>query len=361
MKCQVATVLAFSWLVLCSAFKHAETNANTHTHTQSDSTKCQGAEIPACHELNGQPAADCEKRYVIVAPGVAFQCGQEVGDSCGTKEPECTPSPNSFSTLDFSQVSGGKTPKVEGGSWKLALNIDTDDGHSVQYRNTDFWESATATGTNIAKGSFSLSDWAGDYKDVEAFNMKASKVLIVVHEGKTVKGWRSWPTVSRKSLQEFFNQGNTCAGGKSTTKYSIGTSSDDFAMASDLHSREPMVRNQDSANRVKQLCANHNNGDDLNRLTTCGDTVHNNQGWGLGTHYDSTNCNANTQRPMCDGQLAGSSTWKQSLIGHDQNCAESGIKVTPYESTNGGHCPWSHKGYPGASGLDYDYAIFVQE
>lgn len=359
MKCQVTTVLAFSWLVMCSAFKHAETNANTLAENMSNPAKCQGAEIKACHELNGQPPADCKKRYVILAAGVAYQCGQAVGNSCGTTGPECTPDPLPWSTLDFKEVNG-KTPKVEG-SWKLALNIDTDDGHSVQYRNTDFWESATATGTNIAKGSFNLNDWAGDYKDVEAFNAKASKVLIVVHEGKTVKGWRSWPTVSKKSLQEFFNQGNKCPSGMTTTKYNIATSSDDFATASTLSIQEPMVRNSDNANRVKELCANHNNGDDLNRLTTCGETVKNNQGWGLGTHYDSLNCNANTARPMCDGQLASTSTWQRGLIGHDQNCGESGVKVTPYDSTTSTKCTWSHKTYPGASGLNYDYAIFVQE
>merc|ERR1712196_225151 len=108
----------------------------------------------------------------------------------------------------------------------------------------------------------------------------------------------------------------------------IGKSSDDSAMASDLHSQEPMVRNRDKADRVNELCANHNNGDDLNRLTTCGENVNNNQGWGLGTFYDYQL----GQRPRCDGQLADTSTWKRGMIGYDQNCGGKGVATTSYDS-----------------------------
>jgi len=325
---------------------------------------CTGSKVDACDDFNGKPAAECEGNYVVLAPGVAYQCSQAVGLNCGTTGPACEDTGTDFlGSLDFSKVND----KKPSGSWMLALNIDTSDGHSVQFENTDFWESETETGTDIAQGSYNTDDWKGDYKDIAAYKTPASKVLILIHEGKTVKGWRSWPVEGKKSLHHFFNAGNACSMSSnpcrgypwgtdrfSRNKILIGKSSDDSAMASDLHRQEPMVKNGDRANRVKELCANHNNGDDLNRLTTCGENVNNNQGWGLGTFYDYQI----GQRPRCDGQLADTSTWNRGLIGYDQNCGDKGVAITSYDDCQ---YPWSKKSYPGASGLEYDYAIFIQQ
>ena len=250
---------------------------------------------------------------------------------------------------DFSQL--GTVPVGSSASWNLALNVDTSDGHDVNYANLDFWQSGTFAGG----ASTSMDDaLTSDYKDLVSFSLTAKQILVVVHEEGTALGWRTWDAVTPQSLLSIFNTGNTCTSTSTVLSDSVcgtlasGTTGGDVGS---LIPQEPLVHNNGDH---ENLYVNAGTGSgDFNRLSTvCAGS--DNAGWGLGTLYDasadapSSFCSsAYSRRPICDGQLhtghwgTGTGPDNSGMIGTDNVCNS---------------CGWTI-----ASGFDYDYAIFVSE
>ena len=245
---------------------------------------------------------------------------------------------------------------VPSGDWSLALNIDSSDGHTVEYSNLGFWQSTTETGGATSDPMLSLTQ---DFKDPVVFSsVVATDVLIVVHNEGTALGWRTWELVNTdEPLSYYFTLANNCA---STSSVITTASKNCGVMAVEstggyvgtLSSEEPLVNNNGA---VQALYSNAGTGSqDFNRLTTAcaGDD---NTGWGLGTTYDvqciygscgtTYTCSGTSDRPQADAYLnhAGSH-FSGGMIGTDNLC-NAGAS-TP--------CQWST-----TSGLEYDYAVYV--
>jgi hypothetical protein len=230
-------------------------------------------------------------------------------------------------------------------NWQLAMNINTGDGNVVPYCNTDFWESTSALG-----GADDV-DTLKDYKNLEAMQVPAEKVLIIVHEEGTAIGWRAWQSEgTTKSLQQYFTTANTAMSGFPAGNFFGSTYGGNVCS---LVENEPMVRNSINGTSADKLFFNIFVGDlDKNRVSTIHaggqNQNYNNYGWGLGTSYDHNIGACNTHRPTNDAQMHttvhhwGSGGGMGGMIGSDNIC-------------NGG-CPWTR-----SSGYNYDYSIFVAE
>jgi len=243
--------------------------------------------------------------------------------------------------------------------WRLALNIDTDDGNVVNYANTGFWEDETELGGATSDSGSALTQ---DYKDPSVFGSGVvSQVLVVVHNEGSMLGWRRWRTTqSHSSLRDYFTASGS---NKCGASFSAGGSVQLAAETIDAEEgsldaqHEPFVTNRGNNN---ELWINAGNGNDYNRLSTVMDPA-NNLGHGLGTAYDIRSC-AVTNRPMADAQLHtdqlhwGSGGGIGGLIGTDHICGEGEARgnLGPCPQGRCRHCPWTVP-----SGLQYDFAIYV--
>jgi hypothetical protein len=244
--------------------------------------------------------------------------------------------------------------------WQLALNIDTNDGHAVDYANDGFWESETELGGASSELGSAMTQ---DYKNSEVFSSgTVEQVLVVVHDEGNMLGWRRWrATGSHSSLKEYFQAANSCESDRHNGEGVHLAAETIDAETGEIDSHEPLVKN--SRGSTTDLWINIKAGDgDLNRLSTA-EHPPNNLGYGLGTRYDlatvdNSPCGNPTMRPQADAQLYadqhhwGSGGGIGGLIGTDHVCNDAGAASCP-EGRCGG-CPWTV-----VSGLNYDYAIFV--
>jgi len=239
--------------------------------------------------------------------------------------------------------------------WQLALNIDTDDGHTVDYYNNDFWQHATNLGGATADAHNSLTQ---DYKNPSVFTASGVKqILVVVHNEGSLLGWRRWRTISsHSSLQDYFTAANTCDGNDGTLSQaaSVHVASETIdAEEGTLSPHEPLVMNKagidgplTNADLWFNTCGSADQ--DCNRMTTARDTTFRDVGWGLGTAYHANGACWDGGYLKADAELHVSTTaWQHGLIGSD--CTSNGNSCR--EITGG----W----IGGSSGLNYDYAIYV--
>merc|ERR1719162_1445533 len=136
----------------------------------------------------------------------AFKGGDAQSVSLYVRKPT-PPAIDLWAALSLSAAPELMLPPVS--SWELALNIDTDDGNTVNYANADFWEDATALGGASSDEASALTQ---DYKNPDIFNSgMVDEVLVVVHDEGHMLGWRSWrATGNHYTLRDYFTASNTC-------------------------------------------------------------------------------------------------------------------------------------------------------
>jgi hypothetical protein len=252
--------------------------------------------------------------------------------------------------------------------WRLALNIDTNDGNAVNYANEAFWES----GTELGGASGNEDDaFTQDYKNLEVFNDgQVTEILVVVHDEGEMLGWRRWrATGDHSSLHDYFTAGNTCKESSPSLANSVHLAAETIdAETGQLDPHEPLVVNTAGGSVQKSTTdlwinsgGDHNSHNDFNRLSTV-QIAPSNAGWGLGTVYDlQTNgwslCGTPTMRPQADAQFhADQNHWGSKggiggLIGTDHICHDGSVSCPEGRCSQ---CPWTV-----VSGINYDYAIFI--
>lgn len=303
---------------------------------------------------------------------------------------------------------------IDSGGWMLGMNINTSDGHVVQYGNDDFWTSPWRISDKPGLGASSDPEKAfvNDFKAIIGGNLwknfSGTKLLIVVHEssGQNYYGWRSWNlnTSVATTFESFFDGGfrtaspNLISGqapGNGLVNYykritNGSTSSAQSGPAGSLYNKTPnSFENQDlitnaangfeDGHRVTQVNPGGASGPNaINQGYSRGD----NSGAGFGCYYDMTI----DGRPESDAQSWDSGTWTNSGGGRfGRDTLENSIgEIQPSSGTRpsggGWHFwkmwggkPFSSSPYTGGTGdggstynwngytgFDYDFAIYIK-
>jgi hypothetical protein len=94
--------------------------------------------------------------------------------------------------------------------WKLAININPSDGHIHGWEHGSNWDN--------------LEPWEGsedtalemDYKSVDAYQMEANKIMIVVHgpDDARMVAWKMWQFTNSTTLLDAFTSGGIKTGGE---------------------------------------------------------------------------------------------------------------------------------------------------
>ena len=218
----------------------------------------------------------------------------------------------------------------------LALTVNPADGHLVNYQNADFWSSPAKMGG----ASFKSEDrYSKDYKNLEAYNAAATRLLIVVHQDNKVKGWRSWNLAKPgNSLGSYFDSSTTpqlYREGK-YTDFTAGVRM--TSSPNNVSPHDPIIRD----NYELFVDVDMDGNIDFSRIAAkpSGDHKQGDMAYGLGGCYD---CGYN-HAPECDANFVPGVSWGTSG-------GQPGPMGTDCSSTTCGYCKMS--------GETYSYSIFV--
>ncbi|TNF28408.1 MAG: hypothetical protein EP329_17910, partial [Deltaproteobacteria bacterium] len=244
---------------------------------------------------------------------------------------------------------------TDGGGWTMLLNLDTSDGHVM------WWDNALWTDANVYGDV--ATPFAGDHKS-EAYNSLAgtTEVLLAVHQQGSYVGWKAFAKSGTGTLRSYMT-----TGADDVTLGSSVTASD----TAGLWQYEALVRSSTTlvANYCIELtgsCIPYTGGSpDGNRLGSVEAQASNNIGGGLGNwadmgyccasqSYASASCNNSTFRTCSEAQAG----WSPSYLSGNHGTFGSDSCFPMTNSLSDSSCTGAN--WAAASGVDYDYALFVR-
>ncbi|GMV39802.1 MAG: hypothetical protein AMXMBFR64_15180 [Myxococcales bacterium] len=256
--------------------------------------------------------------------------------------------PNGAPTTDAYQVWCDMT--TDGGGWTLVLNLDTSDGHAMWWGNPAWTNSATFGNASAPFGADLKSPAWNSYTG-------ATKILVVVHEQGSYRGWKSFTKANGDSMFQHLQGGDNTLIGSAVINSSTGS----------VWTSERLVRTSTTlyANHCVQTgggCTSGTTGSpDGDRIGSHQGTPSDNNGGGLGNWHDmhlccsgpygGTNCGGGTVRTCAEAQSGWAPCYGGTgMFGNDacqppsQTCSDSSC----------GNSNWSAK-----NNVNYDYSIFL--
>jgi hypothetical protein len=170
---------------------------------------------------------------------------------------------------------------TDGGGWTLLLNLDTSDGHVMWWANP-LWTDKSAYGN-------ANPPFARDHKSPAwTTYTNARRILLVVHEQGTYRGWKSFNKVDGRTMYDYLQGSDNTLIGDRVLKSSTGA----------VWSNERLVRlsTQLYANRCIPTaggsCVGSNSGGspDGDRIASVEAIPSDNNGGGLGNWHDMNYC-----------------------------------------------------------------------
>jgi len=229
-----------------------------------------------------------------------------------------------------------KVSTIDGGQWQLALHVNPSDGHLVNYQNAHFWADPDSLGGASDKPE---DRFTKDYKNLKAFSKPSSKLMIIVHQGGQLKGWRSWNlAASGKSLESYFDGSKTPHKNR-VGKFTVLTKSvRATAKVMSISENDPIIRSNMNLYADSDMDGNV----DFSRIAAKpkGDHKQGDRAYGLGGCYDCSH----GDRPECDANFVPGPTW-------GKGGGQAGPMGTDCTKLNCKYCV--------PSGESYSYAIFV--
>ena len=256
--------------------------------------------------------------------------------------------PNGAPTTDAYLVWCDMT--TDGGGWTLVMNLDTSDGHVMWWGNPQ-WTDASTFGS-------AASPFAADLKS-DAWNSYtgATKILIVVHEQGTYRGWKSFTKPNGNTMYQYLQGGDNTVIGSSVISSSFAS----------VWGNERLVRLSSSlyANHCVQTgggCKSGTTGSpDGDRIGSNEGSPSDNVGGGLGNWHDmhlccsnpygGTNCGGGTIRTCSEAQSGWAPCYGGTgMFGNDACQA-------PSQTCSDSSC--SNSNWAAKNGVNYDYSIFL--
>jgi len=301
--------------------------------------------LGGCYDCSHGGRPECDANFV---PGPTWgkssgQAGPMGTDCVDTKCKYCRMSGETYSYAIFVDDASHLIKKlasqvatIDGGQWQLALHVNPSDGHLVNYQNAHFWSSPSSLGGASDKPQ---DRFTKDYKNLKAFNKPSSKLMIIVHQGGLIKGWRSWNLAkSGKSLESYFDGSKTPHKNR-VGKFTVLTKSvRATAKVMSISANDPIIRGSMNLYADSDMDGNV----DFSRIAAKpkGDHKQGDRAYGLGGCYDCSH----GDRPECDANFVPGPTW-------GKKGGQAGPMGTDCTKLNCKYCV--------PSGESYSYAIFV--